>query len=168
MCSGYPSTVLRVGLEPTTPRSSGECSSQLSYLSISTSIPVYRYTQHTTQAHSNTVSYNYMSKTTKTTLALGLAITILIILINSYIQNPTAWYIVDALFVLIPIIFTATGLHTKHGALVAIILWIPAIIVGYMAVIGFLGIPHPIWTALNMWQLVVYSYLIGTRFKIRI
>ena len=115
------------------------------------------------------VLYKYMSKkSTKTILSLALAVTVLIILLNSLIQNPTAWYIVDVLFVLIPIMFVATSMQTKNASLVALILWIPAIVVGYMAFIGYLGIPHPIWTALNMWQLVVYSYLIGTRFRIRL
>ena len=107
-------------------------------------------------------------KQTKTILSLALVTTVLIILINSFVENPVAWYVVDVLFILIPIIFTATCMHMKNSSLVALILWIPAIIVGYMAFIGFLGIAHPIWTALNMWQLVVYSYLIGTRLKIRL
>lgn len=97
---------------------------------------------------------------------MGLAATVLIILINSFIYDSIVWHVVNMLYVIIPIVFTFCCIRKKNDFLVALILWMPALIVGYMAYIGFLGVSHPIWTALNMWQLVAYSYFVGTRLKI--
>ena len=106
-------------------------------------------------------------KPIKTIISLALAITLVIIIINTVAQNAAAWYIADALYVIIPIVFTITCIRKRGAWPVAVILWIPALIVAYMASIGFLGIDHPLWLATNMWQLITYSYFIGTRLKIR-
>ena len=106
-------------------------------------------------------------KNIKTTLSLALAITVVIIIINSFLYNFTLWYVADALYVIIPIAFIGTCIRRKSDLLVAIVLLIPALVVGYMAFMGLLGYHHPIWMALNTWQLVTYSYFIGTKLKIK-
>lgn len=102
----------------------------------------------------------------KIILSVALAVAVFAILINSFIYNSTAWHVVNVLYISIPVLFIFFCARKKGDLLVALILWVPALIVGYMAYMGFLGISHPIWTALNMWQLIAYSYFIGTRFNI--
>lgn len=106
-------------------------------------------------------------KHTKKILSWVLALIVLLVIINSFVYNFTVWYIVDALVVIVPIVFTATCIRNRSDLLVALALWVPALIVVCMAFAGLLSVHHPVWLALNMWQLAAYSYFIGTRLKIR-
>ena len=98
-----------------------------------------------------------------TLLIIGLGIAVVLILFNTFYQNPIIWHAVNALYILIPIIFTCTLMRSMHGGyIVAVLLWLPALVVAYMATQGLLTVDHTIWQITNMCQLVVYSYLIGT------
>ena len=98
-------------------------------------------------------------------LLVALVISILIIYFNTFFYNAFAWYVADALYVLIPIIFTFFCRRSVLGDFViAVLLWIPAIIIFYAVFQGWLTGSHIVWEIMNPLQLIFYSYLIGTYF----
>lgn len=104
---------------------------------------------------------------TKKILLSTLILTVLLTLINTLIGNAVIWYIVDALLIAVPLVYTFTlRKSAKGGTLVAVLLWIPALVVIYMGTQNLLSMEHQIWTMTNMYELLVYGYLIGTGLNI--
>ena len=104
-----------------------------------------------------------MEKIIHTILIIGFGITIGFVFFNTFYQYPIIWHAVNVLYILIPIIFTCTIMRSVHGGyVIAALLWIPAFVVAYMASQGLLTVDHSIWHITNMYQLIMYSYLIGT------
>ena len=96
-------------------------------------------------------------------LLAALTISILIIYFNTFFYNAFAWYVADILYVFIPIIFTFFCRRSVLGdSVIAVLLWIPAIIIFYATFQGWLTENHMVWEIMNPPQLIFYSYLIGT------
>ena len=93
-----------------------------------------------------------------------LFIVALIISVNTFVQNSFVWYLADALFIIIPILFSFNLMRTmRHGQVTAALLWAPVPIVIFMWCSGLLGIDHIIWNITNTYQLFVCGLLIGSR-----
>ena len=97
-----------------------------------------------------------------------LAVAVAIIFGNTFFYSVPVWYVADVLYVVIAVMFTCCFARAaKHGAVIAVVLWIPAAVVCYAAAMGWLGTEHVVWNVMNPLQLIVYSYLIGARLHIR-
>ena len=105
----------------------------------------------------------YMKKIIHNILIVGFGLTIGLVFFNTFYQHPVIWHVVNILYILIPILFTCTIMRSAQGGyIIAALLWIPAFVVAYMASQGLLTVDHNIWQITNMYQLIIYSYLIGT------
>ena len=101
-------------------------------------------------------------------LLTSLAVSVGIIYINTFLYNVHAWYVADVLYILIALLFTHFCMKTaKHGWIIALLLWVPAVVVIYAAFDGWIGTEHMVWGIMNPLQLIVYSYLIGTRLHLK-
>ena len=109
------------------------------------------------------VYFRCMKKSIHTALIVGLLISVGLVFFNTFYQEPTVWHIVNVFYILIPLMFTCTLMQSaRNGYFIALLLWIPALVVIYMGLQNMLTIDHSIWQITNMYILIVYSYLIGS------
>ena len=88
----------------------------------------------------------------------------LIILVNNFVYDALTWLVADVLYLVIALLFSFTVARTsKCGFIIAVLLWIPVLIVAYMLSrdIFALFIENDVWLAMNMYQLLLYGYVIG-------
>ena len=101
-------------------------------------------------------------------LLVALAVSVVIIYCNTFFYNTYAWYVADVLYILIALVFTCFCLRSgKYHWVIALLLWIPAAVVVYATAEGLLGVQHMVWGIMNPLQLILYSYLIGTRLHLK-
>ena len=128
---------------------------------------------HTLRTIWHTIKYmnqNRKSSHEHKFLFVLMLISIVVIYANTFLNNTPVWYALDALYVLIPLIFTCCCMRSvRHGAIIAILLWVPAIAtlcILCMVFWGSLVTTPTLWSFINMYQLIIYSYFLGTRLRI--
>lgn len=85
------------------------------------------------------------------------------------------WTFVDVLYVLIAFLYTFFYRNTsKRGVLIAILLWIPALLAlyyfylwGTTSYAEAQGMFVLIWDTLNLYTVLIYGYLLGTKELLR-
>lgn len=84
--------------------------------------------------------------------------------INTAVGSTVVWYTIDIFYVLIPLVFLFTCMKSsRHATFVAALLWLPALMVLSMVLLGLFFVSTPIWNLINMSQVFIYVYLAGTR-----
>lgn len=86
-------------------------------------------------------------------------------------QKPveSVWYVINVLMIAAPVVFLATGMKSvKHWQVVFALLLFPAVATIYQLIVGKWGLTEPeiVWSVVNTYVPLVYTYLVGSNFSL--